>query len=812
MTGLLQDVRYGLRQLRKNPGFTAVALITLALGIGANTAVFSIIYTVLLQPLPFHDPARIVAIKPTEPNRRDDIGVSYPAFMDWRSRNHVFEGLSAFHTDDFTLTGRGVPVHVTGAVVSANTFSLLGVVPVIGRDFTQAEDTPTSAGSPVILSHNLWRERFGSDPNISGQRVTLSSQVFAVVGVMPAGFQFPVQTTAVDFWTTIALDGQSSNGNPPMTAQRGLSYLDVIARLKGEVKIAQAQTEMASIQGSLNHEYQENRGIAIVPELDDVIGQMRFGLFVLFGAVGLILLIACANLSNLLLARATARHKEFTVRTALGATRRLILRQLLAEGLLLATGGAATGLVLAVGALRLLIRMTPVDLPRLAQSGLNLQVLTFTAVIALLTSLLFGLVPALHACTREVATSLNEGGRSGTDPRGRRHLRDTFVVVETALAVVLLAGAGLLLRSLLGLGRVDPGFAKDHVITFGLDLPGRYGHFERVQFYKQLLSQIRSLPGVHSASASFPLPLSAGGVKTTYHVEGRSVEHAERSVTTLHLVDNDYFHVLWIPLLSGREFDDQDDSSSALPVVVISQTLAKQTFPGENPVGKRIKLDISSGKNDAPMRLIVGVVGDVRGEGLAAPPIAESYVPYAQLAFAPMSVLVRTAVGPESMVATLTKVVQSLDNDLPLLHTKTLDDYVADSVADTRFETFLLSIFGALAFVLTCVGLYGVISYTVVQQTREMGIRLALGAGRDKILRMVIGRGLLLSGMGISIGLMMALLLTRFLASLLYGVSPWDPATFLAVPVALIAMALVASFVPARRAAEVDPMAALRYE
>ena len=812
MTGLLQDVRYGLRQLRKNPGFTAVALITLALGIGANTAVFSIIYTVLLQPLPFHDPARIVAIKPTEPNRRDDIGVSYPAFMDWRSRNHVFEGLSAFHTDDFTLTGRGVPVHVTGAVVSANTFSLLGVVPVIGRDFTQAEDTPTSAGSPVILSHNLWRERFGSDPNISGQRVTLSSQVFAVVGVMPAGFQFPVQTTAVDFWTTIALDGQSSNGNPPMTAQRGLSYLDVIARLKGEVKIAQAQTEMASIQGSLNHEYQENRGIAIVPELDDVIGQMRFGLFVLFGAVGLILLIACANLSNLLLARATARHKEFTVRTALGATRRLILRQLLAEGLLLATGGAATGLVLAVGALRLLIRMTLVDLPRLAQSGLNLQVLTFTAVIALLTSLLFGLVPALHACTREVATSLNEGGRSGTDPRGRRHLRDTFVVVETALAVVLLAGAGLLLRSLLGLGRVDPGFAKDHVITFGLDLPGRYGHFERVQFYKQLLSQIRSLPGVHSASASFPLPLSAGGVKTTYHVEGRSVEHAERSVTTLHLVDNDYFHVLWIPLLSGREFDDQDDSSSALPVVVISQTLAKQTFPGENPVGKRIKLDISSGKNDAPMRLIVGVVGDVRGEGLAAPPIAESYVPYAQLAFAPMSVLVRTAVGPESMVATLTRVVQSLDNDLPLLHTKTLDDYVADSVADTRFETFLLSIFGALAFVLTCVGLYGVISYTVVQQTREMGIRLALGAGRDKILRMVIGRGLLLSGMGISIGLMMALLLTRFLASLLYGVSPWDPATFLAVPVALIAMALVASFVPARRAAEVDPMAALRYE
>jgi putative ABC transport system permease protein len=814
MTGLLQDVGYGLRQLRKNPGFTAVALITLALGIGANTAVFSVIYTVVLRPLPFHAPARIMAVKTTEPNRRDDIGVSYPLFLDWRSRNHVFEGLSAFHTDDFTLTGRGAPVHVTGAVVSANTFSLLGVVPVIGRDFTQAEDTPTNTGSPVILSHHLWRERFECDPNISGQRITLSSQVFTVVGVMPAGFQFPVQTTALDFWTTIALDGQSSNGNPPMTAQRGLSYLDVIARLKGEVTIAQAQSEMAAIQGSLNREYQGNRakGIAIVPELDDVVGQPRFGLFVLFGAVGLILLIACANLSNLLLARATARHKEFTVRTALGATRLLILRQLLTEGLLLATGGAATGLVLAVGALRLLIRITPVELPRLAQSGLNVQVLTFTAVIALLTSLLFGLVPALHVGTRELATSLNEGGRSGTDPRGRRRLRDTFVVIETALAVVLLAGAGLLLRSLLGLGKVDPGFAKDHVITFGLDLPDRYGHFERVQFYKQLLSQIRSLPGVHSASAVFPLPLSAGGVKTAYDVEGRPVEHAERSVTTLHLVDDDYFHALGIPLLNGREFDVQGDSSSAVPVVVISQTLAKQAFPGENPVGKRIKPDISTGKHDAPMRLIVGVVGDVRAEGLAAPLIRESYVPYAQLPFAPMSVLVRTAVDPESMVATLTKAVQSLDKDLPLLHTKTLDDYVADSVANTRFEAFLLSILGALAFVLTCVGLYGVISYTVVQQTREMGIRLALGAGRDKILRMVIARGLLLAGMGISIGLMMASLLTRFIATLLYGVSPWDPPTFLAVPVALTAMALVASVVPARRAAKVDPMAALRYE
>lgn len=814
MGGLVQALRYALRQLRTNPGFTAVALITLALGIGANTAVFSVIYAVLLRPLPFHDPARVVAVMTTEPNRRDDIGVAYPAFMDWRSRNHVFDGLSAFRTDDFTLMGRGAPVHVTGAVISANTFSLLGVVPVIGRDFTPAEDTPTNTGSPVILSHNLWRERFGSNPNISGQVLTLSGRVFTVAGVMPAGFQFPVQTTAVDFWTTIALDAQSSNGNPPMTAQRGVSYLDVIGRLKREVTIAQAQTEMASIQGSLNHEYPENRpkGIAIVPEIDELVGQTRFGLFVLFGAVALVLLIACANLSNLLLARATARHKEFSVRTALGATHRLILRQLLTEGLVLAAGGAATGLLIAVAVLRLLTKLVPVELPRLAETGLNLQVLTFTAVIALLTSLLFGLVPAFHACTGELATSLNEGGRSATEARGRKRLRDAFVVIETALAVVLLAAAGLLLRSLLGLGKVDPGFAKNQVITFGLDLPERYGHFERVEFYRQLLSRIRSLPGVHSASAAFPLPLSADDVKTSYDVEGRPVKEAERAVTTLHLVDVDYFQALGIPLLSGREFDARDDSSRALPVVVISQALAKQAFPGENPVGKRIKPNISSGKNDPPMRLIVGVVGDVRAEGLAAPPIPESYVPYAQLPFAPMSVLVRTSVDPESMVPTLSKAVQFLDKDLPLLHTKTLDEYVANSVADTRFEAFLLSIFGALAFVLTCVGLYGVVSYNVVQRRREMGVRLALGAGRDEILSMVIGRGLMLAVMGIGIGLAMAFLLTRFIATLLYGVSPWDLPTFLAVPVALIAMALVASFVPAHRAANVDPMAALRFE
>lgn len=814
MQSWLQDIRYALRQLRKNPGFTAVAVITLALGLGANTAIFSVIDAVLLRPLPFHARSRLVVVKPTEPGRRDDIGVSYPTFLDWESRNHVFDGLSVFRQDDFTLTGRGEAAHLTGAVVSANLFSVLGVSPVMGRDFIHDEDKPTSTGLPIILSHSLWQNRFGSDPKIVGQNLTLDSQTFAVVGVMPAEFQFPVQRTPVEFWTTIALDSQPVDGSPPMTEQRGAAYLDVIARLKPQVTLETAQIEMAGIQDGLNRQYSGNRskGISLVPESNAVVGDMRLGLFILLGAVGLVLLIVCANLSNLLLARATTRSKEISVRTALGATRWMIVRQLLAESILLATAGAIAGLALAAWGIKFLMSLAPADLPRVNESGLNLQVLIFTALVAVFTGILFGLIPALQSAKPELSSALKEGGRSGTETLGRGRLRAALIVTETALAMVLLVGAGLLLRSLLGLGRVDPGFAKDHVITFGLDLPSRYGHPERVAFYRNLLEQIRTTPGVRSASAAFPLPLSAGGVKTTFEVEGRPVRRSEHPVTSLHIIDRDYFRTLGIPLLGGREFSAQDDAAGAMSVVIISQRLAKQIFPGEEAVGRRIKPGISSGDSGEPMRLIVGVVGDVKGEGVGAPSILESYVPYAQLPFAPMSVVVRTQVAPGNMVPTLTGEVQSLDNALPLLHVKTMDEYVDDSIVGTRFEAFLLGTFGVLAFLLTAVGLYGVISYTVAQRTREMGIRLALGADRNAILAMVVKNGTLLAGAGALIGLAAAFLLTRLMASLLFGVGPTDPITFLCVPIALIMVAVLASYIPARRAAKVDPMVALRYE
>jgi putative ABC transport system permease protein len=662
-----------------------------------------------------------------------------------------------------------------------------------------------------MLSHSLWQNRFGSDPNIAGQSLTVDGNPFTVVGVMPAGFQFPVQRTPVEFWTTIALDAQGSN---PMTAQRGAAYLDAIARLKPQVALATAQTEMSELQSAVNMQYPENRpkGISIVSEADAVVGDMRRGLYILFGAVGLVLLIACANLANLLLARATARNREISVRSALGATRWMIVRQLLTESLLLAVAGAAAGLGLASWGVRILTALAPDDLPRITESGLNLQVLIFTTLVAIFTGILFGLVPALQATKPDLAASLKEGGRSGTETVTRSRLRSALITTEMALAIVLLVAAGLLLRSLLGLGKVDPGFAKNHVITFGLDLPGRYGQPERVEFYRSLLAQVRATPGVHSASAAFPLPLSAGDVKTSFEVEGRPVKGSELPVTTLHVIDNDYFLTLGIPLLRGRAFNLQDDAEGATPVVIISQTLAKQAFFGEDPIGRRIKPDISSGKNNAPMRVVVGVAGDVKAEGLGSPSIAESYVPYAQLPFAPMSVVVRTEIAPANMVPTLTTEVQSLDSALPLLHIKTLDEYVSDSIVGTRFEAVLLGTFGILAFLLTAVGLYGVISYTVAQRTRDIGIRLALGADRNAILGMVVKNGTLLAGAGTLIGLATAFLLTRLIASLLYGVGPTDPLTFLCVPIALIAVAMLASYVPARRAAKVDPMVALRYE
>ena len=813
MTTIVQNLGYATRQLRKSPGFTAVAVLTLALGIGANTAMFSVIDTVLLRPLPFRNPDQVVAVKTTEPDRRDDIGVSYPAFLDWRARNHVFAGMSVFRTDDFTLTDRGEPARLRGAIVSANLPALLGVSPILGRNFLSEEDNP-GTNLPALLSDALWRRRFGADRNALGQNFSLSGQNFTVVGVMPPTFQFPVDRDPVDFWTTIALDGRSANGNPPLTAQRGVSYLDVIARVKERVTLAQAQGEMAQIQGGLNQQYPENRpkGISVARELDDVVGGARSGLVILIGAVGLVLLIACANLSNLLMVRASQRGREVNVRLALGASRWAIVRQLLTESVLLAALGSICGVVFASWSLQFLIRIAPADLPRINDTSLNPHVLAFTVGLLLTSTLFFGLVPALQASKPQVSSALNEGGRSGTETRTQGRLKSVLVMSQTALAVLLLVGAGLLLRSLGELAKVDPGFARNQALTFGLDLPGRYGHSERVLFYRQLLERVRGVPGIRAASAAFPLPTSAGDVKTSFEIAGQPTKGSDRPVTTLHIVDSDYFHTLGIPIVEGRSFDAHDDAEGALPSVIVSRSLAQRAFPDRDPVGQRIRIDISSGAEPPPMRVIVGVAGDVKGEGLNAPTVLESYVAYAQLPFAPMTVVVRTEIVPQGLLPTLAKVVQSMDKDLPLLHVKTLDEYLSDSVAGARFQTVLLAIFGVFAVVLTALGIYGVIAYTVSRRTREMGIRFALGAERTAILVMVVRNGMSLAVAGIAIGAAAALSMSRLMASLLYEVKPTDPMTFAGVPILLGGVALLATYIPARRAARVDPNVALRYE
>lgn len=812
MDVLIQDLRYGTRMLRQNPGFTLIAVLTLALGVGANAAIFSVLNAVLLRPLPFRDPGRLVAVLTTSQGGRSGGTASYPNFLDWRAQNHVLQAMSVWRDENFTLVGKGEPVQAAGMIVSANLFSMLGVLPELGREFAASEDRPSSTGLPVILSHRFWQSRFGSDPQVIGRALTLNDRSFTVVGVMPAGFQFPIQNDAVDLWTTIAYD--ALGGGTPITEQRGAAYLSVTGRLKPHVSIVQAQAELNAIQAGTNKQYPENRpiGINVVAEIDRVVGMMRTPLMMLLGVVAFVLLIACANVANLLLAKATARRHEIGIRLALGASRRMIVRQLLTESLLLSTLGGALGLFLATWAISLLIRLAPSLLARVAETSVDWRVLGFTMLIAAATGLLFGIFPALQISRSTFAGALNESGRSRSAGAHRSRVRSSLVVSETALALLLLVGAGLLLRSLWRLHRVDPGFVTDRVVTFYLDPPAtRYNATHIVDFYRTLLQQIQTVPGVHSASAILGLPLSSAGIFSRFQVEEHPVPASQRPRLAFRVVDLDYFRTMGIPLLKGRDFTPQDDVKST-PVVVVNQTLAQRFFPGEDPVGKRIQTGVSYTRGDSPMLQIVGVVGDVRAESLASDPLPEAYVPHAQAPNHYMSVVVRTSLPPQSMIPALRQLVWSLDKDLPLLDIKTLDEYVSDSIAPPRFVTLLFGVFAGLAFVLTAIGFYGVVSYSVAQRTRELGIRMALGAQRKNILGMVVQQGLALAVMGVAAGLAAALALTRLMASLLFGVRPTDPATFAMVVLLLLLIALLASYLPARRATKVDPMLALRYE
>ncbi len=814
MQNLLQDIRFGLRMLLKSPSISIVATIALALGIGANTAIFSVVNAVLLRPLPFPNPDSLVSVFETDQQRGYNRGShSYPNFFDLRDQNTVFERVASYYSGDFIMTGSGEPARVQGAVVTADLFPLLGVGPLHGRTFNADEDKPSTSGRVVILSQQLFARRFNSDTNILNKTITLAGRPYTVVGVMPATFEFPIQNDPVDLWTTIAEDAE---GKTPVTDQRGAHFLRVIGRLKPGVAEEQAQAEVKAIAARLEQQYPDqntNKSLRVESALSAMVGDVRPALFILLGAVACVLLIACANVANLLLARATSRHKEMAIRAALGASRMRVIRQLLTESVLLSLAGGAVGLLLAVWWSDLLIALGKEDIPRAVEVAIDRRVLGFTAGVSVLTGLIFGLVPAFHSSKGELVDSLKEGGRGTGEGARRNPVRSMLVVTELAIAVVLLVCAALLIQSLWRLQRVPSGLQPQNVMTFNLALPEiKYNYAKQSQFYIDLKKRLETAPGVQSASAIYPLPLSDERFSISFQIEGRPVPEKDEPSGDFFTTGIDYFRTMGIPILKGRDFDHNDRHGST-PVIIITETFVRQYFPNEDPIGKRIHPGVSSIEGEeSTMREIVGVVGDVRNRGLSTDPRPAFYVPHTQIPFSQMVMVVKTDNEPRSVISGATKDVASMDADLPLFGVKTMEEYMSASVAAPRFNTTLLSIFAGVALVLTIVGLYGVMSYSVAQRTNEIGIRLALGAqGRD-VLMMIVKQGSKLILIGLAIGLLSAFALTRLVESLLFGVKAKDPLTFAVVAMLLAIVALLACYVPAWRATKVDPMEALRCE
>jgi putative ABC transport system permease protein len=813
MGGFLQDIRYGTRMLVRYPGFSAVAVLALALGIGANTAIFSVVNAVLLRPLPFSESDRLMNVWETNLQRGVNRGaVSYPNFADWREQNQVFEAMSSFYTSDFILTGGDEPARLQGAIVNADLFSILGEEPTLGRTFLPDEDKPGEGGGVVILSHRLWRQRFSADANVLGRGIVLNGKSYNVVGVMPEGFQFPIQNEPVELWATVAID---STGNKPITSQRGAHYIGVIARLRPGVTKSSAQSEMDAIVGRLEDQYPDtnsHRGVYIEPALDSLVGDVRPALLILLSAVGCVLLIACANVANLLLTRATTRHKEMAIRAALGASRLRVVLQLLRESVMLSMLGGALGLLVARWGTDLLVAFGGDDIPRVKQIGIDGRVLGFTLMVSILTGLIFGFLPAIHSSKSDLTEALKEGGRSSTDGIKRNRVRGMLVIAEVAIAVVLLVGAGLLIQSLWRLQQVNPGFNPQNVLTLTLGLPEvKYPTERQAQFYSELLSRIETLPGVISASAVLPLPLSSDRVRTTFETEGRPMAKGDLPATEYRAAGLNYFRTMEIPLLRGRDFTARDDNK-APPVIIVNDAFARRFFPGEEVIGKHIKPGISTDEAPPALREIIGVVGNVKHLSLGAEPDPESYVPEAQLPFDSMAIVVRTKNDPRGILGAVQGEVRAMDKDLPVYNVKTLDEYLAASSAQPRFNTFLLAVFAGMALILTAVGLYGVMSYSVSQRTHEIGIRMALGAQQKDVLSIVVRQGMALTLAGVGAGLLGAYFITRLMSSLLFGISSTDPLTFIVISVLISLVALGACIVPARRATKVDPIVALRYE
>ncbi len=806
MGNLLRDVRYAVRVLFKSPGFSVVAVLALALGIGANTAIFSVVKAVLLSPLPYPAAERLVWI--WETNETNNIlrePASLPNYNDWRQQGQSFEGIAAFAGTPLALTGEGEPERIEGAAVSANFFPVLGVEPSLGRGFLAEENTP-GKNRVVVLSRGLWQRRYGSNTKILGQTLTLNGNPYTVVGVAAEGFKHPETGPQPEMWVPLAF-------NLEQAARRG-DYLSVVARLKPGAALDGARSEMGAVASRLAEAYPATNagwGVTLVPLQERLVGDARAALWVLTGVVGFLLLIACANVANLLLVRAASRRQEIAVRTALGAGRLRLVRQFLSESVLLALAGGALGLLFAMWGIDVLLALGPGNLPRLDEVGLDWKVLGFTLLVSLATGVVFGLLPALYATGSDLTEALKEGSRSSTTGVGGRRLRNALVIAEMAIAVVMLTGAGLMIRSFMRLQEVDPGFKPERIMAVSLALPAsKYKEPPQLSgFFEQLLGRVSALPGVESAAAVSALPLGGGGDVIAFEIEGRPAPPPEQVMDAEYrVVSSDYFATMGIALVRGEGITARHVAGSP-EVTVINETMARLHWPGEDPVGKRINLGDPS---RSPWRTVIGVVRDIRHEGLDKVPYPQMYAPYAQFPRRSMTLVARAAADPLALAPGVRREVAALDKDLPLYNVRTMEQVMAESVARQRFTMLLIAIFAGVGLLLASVGIYGVISYTVSQRSHELSVRLALGAqGRD-ILRMVVGQGMLLALGGIGAGLAAAFLLTRMMASLLYGVSTTDPLTFALVPVSLAGVALLASLIPARRATRVDPAGALRYQ
>src|SRR5262245_4565283 len=806
MRNLLQDLRYGMRMFAKKPGFSLIAVITLALGIGANTAIFSVVDGVLLRPLPYENAERLFKVNRVSA-KKPGLGTrtSPLNYLDMRSQNQSFEYLGGYtDSSKFNLSGGAEPERVPGAMISDTLFQALGAPPALGRNFAPEEDRK---GGPnvVILSHRLWARRFGADPNILGQTLTLDSRPYTVVGVMPQDFDFPTKETAL--WVPYGFAYEDGG--------RGNFFVDVIGRLKVGVSSEQAQTEMNAIAARLERQYPEvntDSGIALVSLREQMTGKIRRLLLVLFGAVGLVLLIACVNVANLLLARGAGRQKEIAIRATLGASRIRIVRHLLSESVLLALAGGLLGLLVAYWGARVLIAISPDDIPRVGEIGVDGRVLGFTFVIAVLTGLIFGLAPALQASRSNWSESLKEGGRGASG--GGSFILSCLVVAEISLALALLVGAGLMARSFQRLLAVQPGFQTERILTFDVTLPwAKYDREKSGPFFQQALERIAALPGVQSVGATTVLPLSNENNARYFTGEGRASDSpGDYTLSNHRLMSPGYLQTLAIPLIKGRYLSEQDLNDAA-PVVLINQAFARAFFAGQEPLGKRLKMG-ETADSPFPWMTVIGVVGDVKHASLEAEARPEIYRPFLRQPDTErkMTFAVRTAQEPVTLIAPIRRQIQSLDSNQPIANVSAMERLLDRSVARRRFSLLLFCLFAVTALALAGAGTYGVISFTVAQNTREIGIRVALGAQAGDVLKLVIGQGMAMTLGGVGIGLIISFALTRLMSSLLFGVSATDPLTFIVVPLLLTVVALLACWIPARRATKVDPMVALRAE